>query len=237
MVFFERGISERIEGSMTDEYDQPEMLDPAMSKDDLARLGKKWLDRIRDSEKREKEWSDAAKAAEKAYMSGQQKTGEGKEYDFNILHANVETIAPSVFNSAPVPDIRERFRMGTETPETAAAMQVAEIIERAITVQADDGALETELEDLTQDALLAGRGVIRIRFDADQQEIPQPPAEVFDETTGQLMLVAQAPQVVMTGEKITFEAVSWRDYRQGPAKRWADVPWVAFRHFLPEEEV
>lgn len=222
---------------MTDEYDQPENLDPAMSKDDLARLGKKWLDRIRDAEKREKEWSDAAAAAEKAYMSGQQSAGEGREYDFNILHANVETIAPSVFNSTPVPDIRERFRMGTETPETAAAMRVAEIIERAITVQADDGALETELEDLTQDALLAGRGIIRIRFDAEQQEISQPPTEMFDETTGQLMLVAQAPQVVMTGEKITFEAVSWRDYRQGPAKRWADVPWLAFRHFLPEEEV
>jgi len=31
--------------------------------------------------------------------------------------------------------------------------------------------------------------------------------------------------------------VSWADYRQGPAKRWKDVPWVAYRHFLTHEDM
>ena len=36
--------------------------------------------------------------------------------------------------------------------------------------------------------------------------------------------------------KVQYESVSWRDYVEGPAKRWRDVPWVAYRHALTEEE-
>ena len=41
----------------------------------------------------------------------------------------------------------------------------------------------------------------------------------------------------VTGERICFEAVSWRDYRHGPAKRWEDRPWEAFRHAIPMEDM
>lgn len=36
--------------------------------------------------------------------------------------------------------------------------------------------------------------------------------------------------------KVEYESVAWRDYVEGPAKRWRDVPWVAYRHSLFEEE-
>jgi hypothetical protein len=43
--------------------------------------------------------------------------------------------------------------------------------------------------------------------------------------------------VMLVNERITFESVSWHNYREGPAKRWEDVPWVAYRHCIPAEEV
>lgn len=34
----------------------------------------------------------------------------------------------------------------------------------------------------------------------------------------------------VSNERVCYEAVSWRDFQHGPAKRWQDVPWVSFRH-------
>ncbi|PLP58247.1 hypothetical protein CYK37_15130 [Mesorhizobium loti] len=36
----------------------------------------------------------------------------------------------------------------------------------------------------------------------------------------------------LANERIVFEAVSWRDYRHGKAKRWDQRPWEAFRHSI-----
>lgn len=40
----------------------------------------------------------------------------------------------------------------------------------------------------------------------------------------------------LENERICFEAVSWIDYRHGPAKRWDERPWEAFRFSIPREE-
>lgn len=40
----------------------------------------------------------------------------------------------------------------------------------------------------------------------------------------------------LENERIRFEAVSWLDYRHGPAKRWNERPWEAFRFCIPQED-
>lgn len=187
-----------------------------MTADDLRKIGQKWLNRIKAADKREADWFQQAERAVDVF-SASNKTG-GKVYDFNILHSNIATIGPAIYNSMPIPDVRERFRTGNESPETSAARLLAQVIERGILVQCDDGALDVELEDVTTDSLLAGRGVIRVRFDADEGVDPM-------------------GQPMMQNERLGFESVSWRDYREGPASRWDGVPWVAFRHCLPWETV
>jgi len=122
---------------------------PAMTGDELRKMGQKWLDRIRAAEKRDKAWFATAETAQKAYLADAEDQAEGKIYDFNILHSNIETMVPAVFNSAPVPDIRERFRTGPADQKTSVAVVVAQMLERAIMVQVDDGALETEMEELS----------------------------------------------------------------------------------------
>ena len=207
----------------------------------LAAEGAKWLERIRAAEKREEQWRKDAKSAEKAFTNDS-KGDEGKCYDFNILHSNVETIVPAIYNSTPIPDIRPRWieaigeapkpsqpQQG-EDPRAAVAqfeqaMQAyqakelrdkdaksyGDMIERVITTQIDDNRLDTEIEQVAQDAFLSGRGIVRVKFTA-----------IFNGD-------------VPTNESLPVEAVSWRDYRQGPAKRWKDVPWVSYRHTASRE--
>lgn len=208
----------------------------------LRERGSKLMERIRSSEKRESDWRNDARAAETAYMASRTEANEnsGKVYDFNILHSNVETIVPAIYNSTPIPDVRPR-RVEAIGPEpvppkmqpgqmpdprqmmafqaAAAAYQAKKqadedvrnygrMVEGAISVQIDDNRLDVEVEGVAQTGFIAGRGIVRLRVEAADDG---------------------------TDERITFEAVSWRDYREGPAKRWNDVPWVAFRVPLAKE--
>ena len=224
------------------------MAEAPANPNDPVELGREWMKRIRavETDQAVKAWMDDAQEAERIYL--QDDAGaSGKLFDFNILHSNIETIGPSLYNSTPIPDIRERFRTGPVNPETSVSRVVSQIIERAILVQIDDGRLDVEMEDVVQDALLAGRGIPRVRFDADVTEQPAQP--VVDPMSGQPIVDAMGqaidpmtgqplpPVQVVTNERLIFEAVSWRDYREGPAMRWRDVPWVAFRHCIPQADV
>lgn len=209
----------------------------------LRDTGKKWLGRIEAAGKLEKHWLDDAAAAVCAYTGEGTKVdvsaaADGVAYDFNILYSNVDTIVPAIINSPPAPDVRRRF--GADDP---AAKDLAEIIERVIRVQVDDGKLQTEMEAMAQDSLLAGRGVIRVRFKSDfvggettaedlkealEREKPGYSADDGDDEA--------PPAEKLANERIPTEAVSWKDYRHGPAKRWDDRPWEAFRHSIQCEE-
>src|SRR5690606_18921301 len=129
------------------------------------------------------------------------KAQHGKLYDFNILHSNVETIVPAIYNSTPVPDVRRRFTLAIgeppqppqqqpgpdgqpAQPDPQAAMQFqaamqqwqaklasdqaakdfGTMIERTITVLIDDNRLDKEVESVSQDSFLGGRGIIRLAF-------------------------------------------------------------------------
>ena len=163
--------------------------------------------------------------------------GENVKYipDFNILHSNVETIVPAIYNSTPIPDIRARHNRDDKI-----AKEASDVIEAVIITTIDDSRLDTEMEGVAQDGNLAGRGIIRARFDADVEEIPAQTQimPAIDESGGivdQEVEVAPA-QTITTNETIFYENVSWTDYREGPAKRWRDVPWVAYRHSISQDD-
>lgn len=232
--------------------------------ENLKKRGRLWLERIESAWKREDSWAKDAERAVRAYTNEAKGTGDGKLYDYNILHSNVETIVPAIINSPPVPDIRRRF--GDADP---VAKSLSDIIERAIIVQVDDSRLATELEGQAQDGFLAGRGVIRLRFYADDgenetsaleeakdaaeedgHEVGETDAVGEDRPDGEPAAAAAGndyqsgaqPMVAEQGagvknECIKFEAVSWRDYQHGPAKRWEDRPWESFRHVMEKEEI
>lgn len=130
--------------------------------EDLRKLGAKWLERIAASEKREDDWLKDAAVAETAYLSKRNGDAEGVVPAFNILHSNVETIVPSVYNSTPAPDIRPRHNVSDPVTKL-----VADMLERVIAAQIDDNRLDSEIESSVQDAFMAGRGVVRVVYDED----------------------------------------------------------------------
>ncbi len=206
----------------------------------LQKEAAKWIDRIEAAAKAEKTWLDEAAEAVCAYTGEGDKSDTGSsavKYDFNILFSNVETIVPAIINSPPAPDIRRRFDTRDE-----AARQYAEILTRVIHVQVDDGRLMTELEAMAQDGFLAGRGLIRLRFKSEFKPAEDDTAELAHaehEADGELSENAEpndpAPETIFD-ERICPEVVSWRDFRHGPAKRWSDVPWMAFRLTITKDE-
>ena len=192
--------------------------EPEYTSADLERIGQKWLERIRLADKREEEWVESAEDAERAFLAG----CDGSEKpapEFNIVHSNVETIVPAVYNSAGKPDIRPRHNNADPV-----AKVVADILERAILTMVDDSRMVAEVEASAQDVFVAGRGIVRVKFDMDMTE---------QMTLGPDGFPVAVPMV--TNERVKFEVVSWRDFRMGPATRWDEVPWVAFRHCLTQE--
>jgi hypothetical protein len=205
---------------------------------DLMQIGADWLKKIADSEKREDRWRTDAEYAERVFSGGGE--DEKAPYDFNILYSNIETLVPAVFNTSPKPDIRESFSTGPSDPMAAVYREVAQVLERGVEAQLDNDVLTIEMQAAVQDALLSGRGVVRIRFDADEEKIPGKP--LADEM-GQPMIgedgmpVMGEPSVKISRERVEYEVVAWRDYRQGPAARHEDVQWKAYRHTLPKEDI
>ena len=125
--------------------------------------GRKWIERVNAATAYEKQWLDDANIAVTAYTNETQgNDGLGRGYDYNIIFANVETIVPAIINSTPIPDIRRRFADNDE-----AARIVSDVLERSIRFQTDDNKLQIELEASAQDAFLAGRGVVRLRYFSD----------------------------------------------------------------------
>jgi len=226
--------------------------------------GRKWIERVNAATAYEKQWLDDANIAVTAYTNETQgNDGLGRGYDYNIIFANVETIVPAIINSTPIPDIRRRFADNDE-----AARIVSDVLERSIRFQTDDNKLQIELEASAQDAFLAGRGVVRLRYFSDVVGGEVKGDELEDLVEGEdddegmerdihgvgssddegyagdvlpdparsgMEDIENAAPERVENERLVSEAVSWRDFRHGPAKRWDQLPWVAFRFSVPRE--
>ena len=216
---------------------------------------KYWMSAIELAGKTEKDWREDAKTALRAFRSDRDGWRVSK---FNILYANIQTTCPAIYNSMPSPDVRARFgeAMPVEPPPAAMghnggpAMQpdpaviaattaaqaeadrknrdrsnVSQTIERAVSVQSDLYDYDDALKAAVKDRELLGRAVTRLRVN-----VVNGPG-VTDQETGN-----EIPGAVVS-KHITWEPVIWDDFRLGPAKRWADTPWIAFHWVFTRDEL
>ena len=213
---------------MQDTYEQPE-LDGAQ----LRELAERWITRIkqRQDETAWKEWRREAENAEKVYLG---KSGEGDEtgeYSFNMLFANVETVTPAIYNSTAIPDLRPMVPRSSDQFKTLT--EAGKVHEAVIESMTDDNALDAEIEAAAKSAYIAGRGIVRVRFDADEIER----VEVYEQTDPNTGMMARFQETVIdyVNERVRYEVVPWRDYVEGSALRWSEVPWIAFRLIVPPD--
>ena len=175
--------------------------------DDGARKVARWLTAIGAASREEEQWRKDAEKASKLYR-GERKGAPARR--FNILYANVETMVPAIYNTAPIPDVRRRFRDELDVVGKLASAA----IERVVGEQCDTNDIDAALAAAVHDAALTGRGVIRVKYQ-----------------------VATSPDGLLADQNTRPEHVPWDMFRRGPARAWHDVPWVAFRHMLRKAEV
>lgn len=168
----------------------------------MAANAREWL---RDIERREK-------AIKKAWRDEADKIVQIYEADekeavpFNILYSNTETLLPALYNSTPRPEVARRFTV--PGPEKALDVALASTGERILEYTADSNVSEYETFDAaTRGAVLAalvpGAGISRVRYHADGGY-----------------------------QEICFEDVPYDNFVWAYARRWQDVPWVAYGYDL-----
>jgi hypothetical protein len=164
-----------------------------------------WVAEIESSSTEEKEWRKQAERASHLHRSE-----EGtKSRQFNIFHANVETLCPAIYNSTPSPDVRRRYQ-----DKDRVGKVLADLLERALSYSIDTYDFDDEMKAAVQDMQIVDRGIARVRY------VP------YFGKDGEV-----------ASEDVSCEYVPWRSFRRGPARLWKDVPWVAFQHFMSEAQV
>jgi hypothetical protein len=168
---------------------------------------KLWLEAIALQDKFEEDWRERSKKVVDTYRDAEK---ERKTRRFNILHTNVETLAPALYNSTPTPDVRPRYMAGNPLDK-----QVSQVLERALSFAIDTYDFNAVMDAAVKDRLLPGRAVSRVRYEPKLSD--------------------DGSEVVY--EAVTCEPVEWQDFRIGPARVWSKTPWIAFRHYLTREQV
>lgn len=168
----------------------------------------KWMGELSKALKREKSYRKVGKEAEEIYESE-----KAEEDSFNILYSNTETLSPALYNSTPRPLVERRYK-DEDAMGKSASLVAQRVLEFEIDSDFRDYASFDELmQAAVLSALVPGRGVVRFKYEAE--------------------LAVGA----VKAEYVCGEEVSWNNFLCGYAKKWENVPWVAYEHFMSREEL
>jgi hypothetical protein len=197
-----------------------------------------WVSEIAAAKKREKEWRKDGERILKIY------SGEKADVTpFNILFSNTETLLPALYSAVPRPVVDRRFKDGDPLGK-AAAEAGTRGLEFLLDTNVDGYETYDEaLRAATLDALLPGRGVTCVKYDA---EIGQLPTRSIDDEVpagedAKPVVVAEPgtpdePTPYKESELVCCDSRSWNKVYFGYAKKWSKVPWIAFEEYIDLEE-
>jgi hypothetical protein len=200
-------------------------------------LQRRWVQQLDLAEKDRKDFLDDGKRIVERYRNETKIGGKARKRGMPILYANTEQLHSALYQKPAKPDVRRRF--SDRDPVGQAA---AEMVERALTYFDDTGDSDTAVSSAVQDLLLPGRGVVRIEYEPiigqrqDTDPVTGQPLFNVDPETGE---TTDEPATVqfLADQKVHHHYVFWQDLLTSPARRWADVSWIAFRHVMTADAV
>lgn len=192
------------------------MNDKVETKDEYKDSAKRWLDALRIAGNNQSKWEEKSKSIEKRYRDDRSDLEEG-EKRFNILWSNIETLRPAVYASTPKPAVGRRYKDADPIGKDASM-----ILERALKYAIDAYDFDDVMRSVVEDRLISGRGVARVLYDPIL-------------TKAQGMDGGQYEEVAY--EEVLCEYIHWKDFRHGAARKWTQVPWVAFRTYPTKDEL
>lgn len=188
-----------------------------------------WQDEIMRARKRSKTWRKRASDTLRVYRN------EGSDDDevFNILWSNTETLKGAVYSHTPRPEVTRTFLEQDKIGNT-----MAMVMERALSFcqQIPGKDFDAGMEKARDDYLLAGRGVVRVCYEADFEEKEVGLGTDVDPESGEEISVP-----VTEERKIWEEAYlkfwPWDRFEHSDAEEWEAVWWVAFARDMRREEL
>lgn len=199
--------------------------DDAAAKREKARTSF-WLREIEKAAKREKSYRKLCREILKIYEAEKE-----ERHQYNILYSNVETLGPALYNSMPRPEVKRRYNDADPLGKAA-----SELCERTLSFLLDSDLRDYEpfgelMHSAVQEGLIVDRGLTRFKFDAKVSIIPAMGPSGDGERERQAKDEGEAiPRKRLDYAAVCGEVVSWDRFLHGYAKRWKDVPWVAFLH-------
>lgn len=210
-----------------------------------------WLRQIDQAGKREESFLKEAREYVKIYEAEKRASNS-----FNILYSNTETLSPALYNELPRAVVKRRYK-----DDDLVGREAGRVLERSLEYLIDTpdekydpfGSL---MESAVLSALVPGRGITRFTYDSEltsddgaafkQAAIEEEgAADLSGDEDGEEAEVgeqealpgveAQPDQVLY--ETVCGESVAWDRIRFGFARRWKDVPWVAFEHRMTKVDV
>lgn len=161
---------------------------------------KPWLSQIEDAEKCFTDYQGKCDNIEKLYADLEILANTTREREFQIFWANIEVLKPSIYARPPIPVVTSRFKDRKEIVRHA-----SEILERTLSTSFDTAKIDETMTLIRDDLALCGRGVMWLRFAADDEE------------------------------RVVYEHLDRKDFLHDPARKWAEVGWVARRAWLSRE--
>lgn len=201
-------------------------------KKEPSKIVEYWLSEIKASRKRHERYRKMGQEVFKLYEADDE-----TEVPFNILYSNTETLRPALFSASPRPLVERRFK--DDDPIGKMASQASKrLLEYHIDTNREG--YETLIEAMGNcvlDAILPGRGMVQVKYDADFLQIdePRPPEPDSDSTKGSSSEDAP-PSEYADKEQVCFESVVWDRVHFGYAKKWHKLPWMAYEFFLSKQE-
>ncbi|HQR40203.1 MAG TPA: hypothetical protein PLF26_17605 [Blastocatellia bacterium] len=169
-----------------------------------------WLNEIGSARKREKDWRKDGKRIRDIYDGS-----KADETPFNILFSNTETMAPALYSTVPRPVVERRFK-DDDPIGKAAAIAGRRMLEFLLDTNVDGyETFNDGMKSASLDALLPGRGVTSVKYDAEIGDADGTP--------------------VKTSELVCVDSRSWDRVFFGFARKWSKVPWVAFEEHMDRE--
>lgn len=191
-----------------------------------------WLAKIhaQKTDKRVSAWRKAADEARVIFESGELDEDAEKTSAAQLFYSNVQVMAPSIYNTTPIPDIRVKFNDLDEV-----AKRSADIYERVATTDLDECDIDSVVIDAVVKGQVVGEGISRIRYEASIEEVPE-----IDPTTGQPFTNQDGTQMMrpeIVDDRVWPEIVPWDRIIFGPGRVFRKVRWIAFEHDVTYEEV
>ena len=170
-----------------------------------------------------------------------------KPNSYNIHWSNCLIIRGAVFKTMPRADVRRRYQASNDQDEQQQAeakedKELARLIERGITYQADVNDYESPARAVVKNMVEEGIGIPRVVYNVETQPVPDP---VNPEA--ELMAAIAGEEIEPTFEQGLEEIVSqdvgvehWPSqyFHWEPGRTsWESVNWIAYESWRPAKEV